>query len=173
MEDSQLKILKTFFNGVWVPNHYEPALVEEVNALRPGSVLDVGCGYNPYKGKIHNLHGIDIVNPQADEVVDVLDFRPARKFDVVMALGSLNFGGEEDILARLRHIRALLENHGKLFMRVNPGIPWPKQPELKIFPWNHEKILRFGQATGFRLDGKVEEVPTERGVRLKFVYLPV
>jgi|GEM_PF-7104469 len=173
MEDSQVKILKDFFKDVWVPNHFEPGLVAEVNALKPRRVLDVGCGYNPYKGKIHNLFGIDIVNADADLVCDVLDFKSHDKFDVVMALGSLNFGGEEDIMARLRHIRTIIEDSGKLFMRVNPGIPWPKEPNLKIYPWTKDKIVDFGLRSGFKVDGDIEEVPTERGVRVRFVYLPI
>ena len=31
------------------------ALIQEVNALKPRAVLDVGCGYNEFKGKIDNL----------------------------------------------------------------------------------------------------------------------
>ena len=61
MEDSQLKILKDFFKNVWKPNHYEETLIEQVNELKPRSVLDVGCGYNPYKGKIQNLYYRDII----------------------------------------------------------------------------------------------------------------
>ena len=35
------------------------ALIDEVNNLKPRAVLDVGCGYNEFKGKIKNLIGID------------------------------------------------------------------------------------------------------------------
>jgi hypothetical protein len=31
------------------------ALVDRVNALAPAVVVDVGCGFNPFKGKIRNL----------------------------------------------------------------------------------------------------------------------
>ena len=38
------------------------ALIDEVNSLKPRAVLDVGCGYNEFKGKIDNLIGIDPYN---------------------------------------------------------------------------------------------------------------
>ena len=173
MEDSQLKILKSFFKNIWKPNHYEETLIEQVNELKPRSVLDVGCGYNPYKGKIQNLYGIDIANQAADRVCDILDFHSQDKFDVVLALGSLNFGNDDDILDRLKHIRTLITDRGKFFVRVNPGIPWPDEPSLKIYPWTKEKILNFGLQSGFTIDGEIEEVATTRGTRVKFIYLPV
>ena len=48
------------------------ALIDEVNALKPRAVLDVGCGYNEFKGKIHNLIGIDPYNDKADLKVCLL-----------------------------------------------------------------------------------------------------
>ena len=37
-------------------------LVDEINSQKPRSVLDVGCGFNRFKGKINNLMGIDPYN---------------------------------------------------------------------------------------------------------------
>ena len=49
------------------------ALIDEVNSLKPRAVLDVGCGYNEFKGKIDNLIGIDPYNGKADLQVSTLD----------------------------------------------------------------------------------------------------
>ena len=58
-------------------------LIDEVNALKPRAVLDVGCGYNEFKGKIHNLIGIDPYNNKADYEVGTLDYKTDQKFDII------------------------------------------------------------------------------------------
>ena len=40
-------------------------LIDEVNNLKPRAVLDVGCGYNEFKGKTHNVIGMDPYNNKA------------------------------------------------------------------------------------------------------------
>ena len=49
-------------------------LINEVNNLKPRAVLDVGCGYNEFKGKINNLIGIDPYNNKADLEVGTLQY---------------------------------------------------------------------------------------------------
>jgi hypothetical protein len=56
--------LNRFFGEIWKPNTdiYQYSgwkIVEEINKQSPRAVLDVGCGYNPFKGRIKNLRGID------------------------------------------------------------------------------------------------------------------
>ena len=77
------------------------ALIDEVNSLKPRAVLDVGCGYNEFKGKIDNLIGIDPYNDRADLQVSTLDYNTAQTFDVIMCLGSINFGSREKIIAEV------------------------------------------------------------------------
>ena len=48
-----------FFSEMWRPrtseyDHSGWALIEEINKLNPENVLDVGCGYHPFKGRIKN-----------------------------------------------------------------------------------------------------------------------
>ena len=50
------------------------------------TVLDVGCGYNEFKGKIDNLIGIDPYNVLADHEVGTLEYRTDQKFDVILCL---------------------------------------------------------------------------------------
>ena len=64
-------------------------LIEEIKEGE--SVLDVGCGINPFKRHITDLHGIDITDIGSDEQVDVQYFKSEKKYDVAFALGSINF----------------------------------------------------------------------------------
>ena len=51
------------------------AIIDEVNAMNPDNVIDIGCGYNEFKGKIKNLIGIDPYNDRADIDVHTLDYK--------------------------------------------------------------------------------------------------
>ena len=58
------KVLARYFSEVWQPNmkkfkYSGLKLIDEVNDLKPRSVLDIGCGYHEFKNKIHNIVGID------------------------------------------------------------------------------------------------------------------
>ena len=103
--------MDSYFNGIWKDTNYQflkysgYSLVDYVNNQRPDSVLDVGCGYNRLKGKIHNLIGIDPYNDCADMkisletlVTDPTDpIYEKSAFDIVLCLGSINFGDEKNI----------------------------------------------------------------------------
>ena len=129
-----------FFSEIWRPrtgeyDHSGWALVEGINKLNPESVLDVGCGYHPFKGRIQNIVGIDPYNDAADYEVDILDYRvkPASH-DVIIALGSINFNSQDEIEARFAHCVDLLKPGGRFFLRANPGIPHKTGPYVDIFP---------------------------------------
>ena len=163
-----------FFSEIWRPrtgeyDHSGWALVEEVNKLEPTSVLDVGCGYHPFKGRIQNIVGIDPYNDAADYEVDILDYRvkPASH-DVIIALGSINFNSQDEIEARFSHCVGLLKPGGKFFLRANPGIPPKPGPYVDIFPWTFEVVNQFAERYNLTLDTFKKE-PTELG-RLYFVY---
>ena len=69
-----------FFREMWKPRtgDYDYTgwnLVDEINNQNPQNVLDVGCGYHPFKGRIPNLVGIDPYNNCADYEVDILDYK--------------------------------------------------------------------------------------------------
>ena len=119
------------------------ALIGEVNSLKPRAVLDVGCGYIEFKGKIDNLIGIDPYNDRADLQVSTLEYRTDQKFDVILCLGSVNFGNREKIIAEVGRCVSLLEDGGTMFFRVNPGVQHDK-PEadwIEFFAWNVPFII--------------------------------
>ena len=147
------------------------ALVDEVNSLKPRAVLDVGCGYNEFRGKIDNLIGIDPYNDQADHEVSTLEYRTNQKFDVIMCLGSINFGSKDKILAEIGRCVDLLEDGGTMFFRVNPGVQHNK-PEAKwieFFAWNVPFIIELSEI--FNL--KVLDIRDDSNQRKYFIYRKV
>ena len=123
------------------------ALIDEVNSLKPRAVLDVGCGYNEFKDKIDNLIGIDPYNDRADLEVSTLEYRTDQKFDVILCLGSVNFGNREKIIAEVGRCVALLADGGTMFFRVNPGVQHDK-PEadwIEFYAWNVPFIIELSE----------------------------
>ena len=146
-------------------------LIDEVNSLKPRAVLDVGCGYNEFRGKINNLTGIDPYNDKADHEVSTLEYRTDQKFDVIMCLGSINFGSRDKILAEIGRCVDLLEDGGTMFFRVNPGVQHNK-PEAKwieFFAWNVPFIIELSEI--FNL--KVLDIRDDSNQRKYFIYRKV
>ena len=96
------------------------AIIDEVNAMKPRSVIDVGCGYNEFKGKIDNLVGVDPYNNRADVKSTILDYTTDEKFDVAICLGSINFGSSDKIIREMTKVVSLVQGGGFLYFRVNP-----------------------------------------------------
>jgi hypothetical protein len=133
------------------------ALVERIRSLRPKFVIDAGCGFHPFREDIWNCIGIDFVNPCADLICDFAE-APIRdgSIDVVLALGSVNFGDEENVVADLTVLARWLRPGGKLFMRGNPGQPLADE-SITVFPWHPANIGEIGRSAGLELVSKIEE----------------
>jgi SAM-dependent methyltransferase len=144
------------------------ALIDEVNNLNPRAVLDVGCGYNEFKDKIKNLIGIDPYNDKADFRVGTLQYVTDQKFDVILCLGSVNFGSRDKIIAEMAKCVNLLAEEGTMFFRVNPGVQHDK-PEAKwieFYPWNVPFIIELAQM--FNL--KILDIRDDTNSRKYFIY---
>ena len=160
-----------FFGEIWRPrtddyNQTGWNLVDEVNSLDPQAALDVGCGYHPFKGRIKNLVGIDPYNDSADFQVDILEYRVKTKYDVIIALGSINFNSRSNVEQRFAHCVDLLETGGRFYLRANPGIPHKTGPYVDIFPWTFEIVNEFAE----KYNLKLLEFKKEANNRLYFVY---
>ena len=148
-------VLKNYFSKVWQPEtkkfkYSGLAIIDEVNAMSPDNVVDIGCGYNEFKGKIKNLIGIDPYNDRADIDVHTLDYKPDIQFDVAICLGSINFGSSDKILAELENVVSIVKSGGMLYFRVNPGIQHDK-PEAKwinFYDWDPVFISNAAQHLG-------------------------
>ena len=144
------------------------ALVDEVNNLKPRAVLDVGCGYNEFKGKIDNLIGIDPYNNKADLQVTAMDFKTDQKFDVILCLGSVNFGNQNKIIKEVNKCVDLLTDGGTMFFRVNPGIMHDKSEAkwIEFFSWNVPFIIELAEM----LNLQVLDIRDDTNQRKYFVY---
>jgi hypothetical protein len=120
------------------------------------SIIDVGCGDNIYKEHFGvALIGIDPYNECADTMTSVETFNAkGAKFDIVMALGSINFGDEESIFAQLERVVYLCKPGGKIFLRFNPGITHTHDDAkwVDFFEWSPDNINEFAE----RLDCNVD-----------------
>lgn len=141
-------ILHRYFSEVWQPEmkkfkYSGLSLIDEVNSLLPLSVLDIGCGYNEFKRKIYNLTGLDPFNKNADIHCKLLDYKTDIKYDVILALGSINFGSTDKIFAELEHAVNLTNTGGKLFFRVNPGLSHvpPESKWISFYNWDSNFII--------------------------------
>lgn len=171
-DDLSERYILRFFSEIWQPRTGDYSrtgwtLAEEVNKLNPENVLDVGCGYHPFKGRIKNIIGIDPYNNQADYEVDILDYKvKPESHDVILALGSINFNSKDEIEARFEHCVNLLKKGGKFFLRANPGISHKTGPYVDIFPWSFEVVNEFAEKYNLNLD----TFKKDANDRLYFVY---
>jgi SAM-dependent methyltransferase len=143
-------------------------LIDEVNSLKPRAVLDVGCGYNEFKGRIDNLVGIDPYNDKADLQISTLEYKTAEKYDVILCLGSVNFGDKDKIVAEVGRCVNLLADNGTMFFRVNPGVKHDK-PEadwIDFFAWNVPFIIELAEIYNL----KILDIRDDTNQRKYFVY---
>jgi hypothetical protein len=171
-DDLSERYILRFFSEIWKPRtgdyeHTGWELADEINKLNPEKVLDVGCGYHPFKGRIQNIIGIDPYNNCADYEVDILDYKvKPETHDVIIALGSINFNSKDEIEARFAHCVSLLKTGGKFFLRANPGITHKTGPYVEIFPWTFEVVNEFAEKYNLHLD----TFKKDANDRLYFVY---
>ena len=171
VDDLSERYILRFFSEIWKPRtgdyeHTGWELADEINKLNPERVLDVGCGYHPFKGRIQNLIGIDPYNNCADYEVDILEYRVKHQYDVIIALGSINFNSQDEIEQRFAHCVSLLKTGGKFYLRANPGITHKTGPYVEIFPWSFEIANEFAEKYNLHLD----TFKRDANDRLYFVY---
>ena len=100
--------------------------------------------------------------------VDLMSYKPQNKFDIILALGSINFGGRNKIIAEVSKCYNMLEDGGMMFFRVNPGVQHDK-PEAKwieFYAWNVPFIIELSEM--FNL--KVLDIRDDSNKRKYFVY---
>ena len=169
------EVLKNYFSKVWQPQtkkykYSGLSIIDEVNDLQPKKVLDLCCGYNEFKGKINNLVGIDPYNDKADVQSGILDYNAQTNFDVVICLGSINFGTVDKIYSELEHTVKLTKQGGLLYFRANPGTQHeaPEAKWIEFFEWTTEFIINSAERLGCELVTLNQDIG-ERGSRYYFV----
>ena len=153
--------LRDYFTNNWVPastskmenyTYTGYKLTEKLDA--DDRVLDVGCGTNPFKGRIQYLHGIDITDIGADEVVAIEDFVTEEKYDVAFCLGSINFGDDKLIQRQIQAVVNTLKPNSEIHWRVNPGKQDHANEECKniqFYPWTEDKMRWYANMFDYRL----------------------
>lgn len=180
-------IVGDYFSKYWISNTLGfqksgSALVDKVNALNPKSVLDVGCGNNQYRDmvKCELFVGIDPYNDNATIKMSTIEFaqnyrEDTEQFDVVMALGSINFGSREKIYQELAAVDRMLKKGGHLFIRANPGIShkhsdYPLIDLIEFYPWSLDDAAAIASKFGYKLLESSEETNRDGDKRLFFHY---
>lgn len=149
----QQKIISTFSKKVARPGELikfaenSLSMIEDINAMNPNLVLDLGCGTNLFKNKINRLVGVDILNKDEDVVCPIEDldsiFQP-NCADVVLALGSINFGDDDLITKQLEQTKKVTKPGGLIYFRVNP-----KASHEIYYEWNFDKIETYTKKMNF------------------------
>jgi hypothetical protein len=143
-------------------NHWNPSLDAYIYSayntiakkIQPHEwLLDVGCGYNPFKGLVKNVVGIDPAMDAADFQVTIEDFYATKKFDVATCLGSLNFGDDAIISRQINKMVECLKYKSRVYWRLNPGRKdhaTEKCQGISFYPWSHRRLQNFAELHNFR-----------------------
>ena len=122
--------IKEFFGKTWNQTEVDEHVVDRIKYAK--SVIDIGCGFNPYKKFNHNLTGVDLVNEEADEVCDILDFDSmGLKYDVAICYGILHFNSYDWIRERLEWAVNHIKEDGEILIKVNPSKKEDQAVELR------------------------------------------
>ena len=168
--------MESYFSGIWKDQNFESLeysgyqLVDYVNAQKPNSVLDIGCGYNNFKGKIHKLIGVDPYNSSADIKLPLEELSTTMKFDIVLALGSINFGDESVIDNQMGIIDKLFRKEA--IFSVHRGIPhdWADYRDIVWYSCTKEKINNIASRFNYTVKCIETEHVKQGHKRLFFVY---
>jgi SAM-dependent methyltransferase len=158
------KEISNYFATEWTTTETDPYVVWWVENSR--NTLDVGCGFNHYKKYSNsNFIGLDPFNSEADVQIDILDFNTSQKFDLIICFGSLHFYNYDWIDERLKKVLSLLDENGRILMKVNPNTPNNDGSTLQWFDrWTKPLAEHFATLYGL----KVENVRNAKNGRFKF-----
>jgi SAM-dependent methyltransferase len=139
-------------------------MVDEINNLDPTLVVDLGCGLNQYKGLINNLVGVDVVGCREDITKDITDLKEHftdHSVDVILALGSINFGEDDLIRQQLTEVKRLLKPGGIAYFRANQNDhDKDHKGDLRYYDWSKELVEYWSTQLGFEI---LEEVTVAHG----------
>jgi hypothetical protein len=155
--------LNNYFSGAWRQrdrgfDQYHKTGWALIDRVKSGeSVIDVGCGSNPFKGRLDNLVGVDPAFSEADVQLSLEDYfkQTDSKFDVAFCLGSINFGSVEDIEHQIGLVDKLLAGQGsRIYWRCNPGRKDHGNKECEdilFYPWSFNEHIRLSDKFGYKL----------------------
>jgi SAM-dependent methyltransferase len=145
---------------------YAAALV--INEIKPGLVLDIGCGNNIMRKYIDNLIGIDLLPYQGntDIIGDVMDILPRFKdnsVDAIRSVGPFNFGRPEEVEELIEECQRVLKPGGLICCHARPGRKTDKehfqQRGMIHHPWTRDEVYRMTEKFNFELMDPNPSVP--------------
>jgi hypothetical protein len=149
--------LNDYFKNYWKPSidAYKYSSYETIaSKIKPHEwLLDVGCGYNPFKDLVKNVIGIDPAIDRADVVCTIEDFQPTKLFDVATCLGSINFGTDEIVSNQIEKIVSCLRSKSRIYWRLNPGRrdhASEKCQGIPFYPWSHKLLQSYAEKYDYR-----------------------
>lgn len=159
------EILNKYFSTAWknrnrTLDQYQYSGWELIGKVRPGErVVDVGCGDNPFKGKIANLVGFDPAFEEADHQLTLEEFAAVhnvQKFNIAFCLGSINFGKREHIENQIDLVvtKLLRKQNSRIYWRCNPGAQDHGNVEceqIDFYPWTFEEHIRLAEKFNFTI----------------------
>lgn len=100
-----------------------------------------------------------------------MDYASAEPADVLICLGSINFGSVDKIYNELEHAVKLTKKDGLLYFRANPGTQHtaPEATWIEFFGWTSEFIINSAEKLGCSILELRQEMG-ERGSRYYFVF---
>ena len=161
-----------YFKYHWKTTEVDPHVIDCIKNAH--IILDVGCGFNDYKKyakKPQYFKGIDIANEVADEVIDIIDFKTDKIFDLIICYGSINFYNEKWVGDRLEKVVNLLDDTpgSRICMKVNPGNPHADGTMLDFFPWTMDYARHIANKYGLVIENfRTKDTP---GGRFKFDFV--
>lgn len=166
------KEIISYFDGTqWTQTELDQEVVSTVK--KAYSIIDVGCGFNQYKQFNPNkLIGIDIANPKADWIGDILEYKTNQRFKLAICYGCLHFYSYEWIKERFEKVLALTLPNGIIMMKVNPGMG--SKYTLPFFnKWTWPLVEDFAQVYNLKIDNRREwkNSKDNGSIRLKWTFI--
>ena len=147
--------LDEYFSSVWRSNikQYQYTGYSLSGRIKSDeTVLDVGCGDNPFNPLIKNLVGIDPAHQEADHQCTIEEYHTDQRFDVAFCLGSINFGDHDHIKHQIKCVVDLLKTPSRIYWRCNPGRHDhgnPQCEQIDFYPWDLKKHEKFSREFGY------------------------
>ena len=168
--------IKEFFGKTWNQTEEDEHVIDGIKYAK--SVIDIGCGFNPYKKYNHNLIGVDIVNENADVICDILDFpNDENAFDLAICYGILHFNSYDWIRERLEWVVENTTDDAKILIKVNPSRKEDQAEALRssdviwFDKWNRGLADHFADIYNLEIwNWREWRNPLDNSLRLKFDY---
>ena len=122
-------------------------LVEKI--APDAKILDVGCGYNFLKPYFVNLIGIDPACSDADLQISIDDYQTNETFDVVLCLGSIQFGTTDYVKMQISRVVSMLAANGSIYWRSLAVVP--EKTRIPVFEWSETVHKTMAEQFGCKL----------------------